>query len=60
MKRALSEEEIKWAYEQWCQGYSKKEIADALFVHVNTIDGYFRQRKLKKKKPPLTPPKKMC
>lgn len=52
----LSEEKIMWAYEKWCLGYSKKEIADALFVHENTIDGYFRRRKLKKKKPPLIPP----
>ena len=47
----LSPEEIEWAYEKWCLGYSQEEIAKVLYVHPNTISYAFRGRK--KQKPPL-------
>lgn len=57
MKEILTEEEIMWAYEQWCHGYSKPEIALALHVSLSTLKRIFTQRNLKKIKPPLIPPK---
>lgn len=36
-KKVLSRKEIEWAYDQWCNGYTKEEIADALFVCAKTV-----------------------
>ena len=35
----LTEEQQKWAYRKWCEGYTHEEIAEALYVHKNTV-GY--------------------
>lgn len=33
----LSEDEIAWAYEKWCEGYTHQQIAEALYVDRRTI-----------------------
>lgn len=48
----MSRAEIKWAYDKWCEGYTKKEIAAALFVNPSTIKDALRGR-VKKERPPL-------
>lgn len=40
----MSRAEIKWAYDKWCEGYTKKEIAAALFVNPSTIKDALRGR----------------
>ena len=37
MLNALTNKQIKWAYEKWCQGYTQQQIADALFVCEKTV-----------------------
>lgn len=37
MRKALTHKQIEWAYEQWCNGYTQVQIADALFVCEKTI-----------------------
>lgn len=54
--KPLTEEDIKWAYENWCLGYSQAKLAEELDVDEKTICRTFQRRKLKKKKPPLKPP----
>ena len=36
-KRILTDDEIKWAYEKWCDRYTLHQIADALYVSHATI-----------------------
>lgn len=43
-KFTLTKEQIEWAYDKWCLGYTQVQIADALYVCENTI-----QRALKGK-----------
>ena len=43
-KGALLPEQIKWAYDMWCLGYTQMQIAEALNVCEKTI-----QRALKNK-----------
>lgn len=40
-KRILSDDEIKWAYKKWCEGYSQRAIAAALYVSNVTIHNMF-------------------
>lgn len=35
--KVLMVQEIKWAHEKWCTGYSLQEIADALYVNELTL-----------------------
>ena len=42
---ALTTGQIKWAYEMWCIGYTKKQIANALFVHESTIGRVLKGKK---------------
>lgn len=35
--KALTKKKEKWAYEQWCLGYTQMQIADALHVCEKTI-----------------------
>lgn len=44
MREALTFKQKQWAYDMWCLGYTQKQIADALFVCVKTV-----QRALKDK-----------
>lgn len=37
MAKALNPEQIEWAYQKWCEGYTQHQIADALFVDERTI-----------------------
>lgn len=37
MLSALTNKQIQWAYEKWCEGYTQEQIADALFVCGKTI-----------------------
>ena len=53
-KPLLSEDETQWAYEKWCEGYTQQQIADALFVCRQTINGALRGQKKPK---PCTKPK---
>lgn len=32
MREALTHRQKEWAYNKWCLGFTKKQIADALFV----------------------------
>lgn len=48
--RALTPEQVEWAYEKWCAGYRLQEIAAALYVHTSTISAYLKGRK------PVRPP----
>lgn len=34
---ALTFKQKEWAYEMWCIGYTKKQIAEALFVCEKTV-----------------------
>lgn len=43
--KILTAEQIDWAYHKWCEGYTKSEIADALFVNYQTIYRALRDRK---------------
>lgn len=36
-KLALTKEQIEWAYDKWCLGYTQRQIADALYVCEKTI-----------------------
>ena len=48
-RSALSTKQKEWAYEKWCQGYTQRQIADALFVCEKTI------RRALKNKPKTRP-----
>lgn len=37
MAKALNHEQIEWAYQKRCEGYTQQQIADALFVDERTI-----------------------
>ena len=43
-KAILTSEEKDWAYQKWCEGYTKNQIASALFVSTKTIDRAFKGR----------------
>ncbi len=58
MSTDLTEQEVQWAYESWCNGHSKSEIANALHISESKLKRVFKARKFKKQKPPLIPPKK--
>lgn len=45
MAKALTHEQIEWAYEQWCNGCTQAQIADALFVCKKTIQRALKGRK---------------
>lgn len=49
-KKILSEKQIKWAAEKYCEGYTLSEIAEALFVSFGTIQKSLYGRKIKKPK----------
>lgn len=34
---ALDNKQKKWAYDMWCLGYTKNQIADALYVCEKTV-----------------------
>lgn len=42
--KALTRKQEEWAYEQWCNGYTRQEIANALFVSTKVISRAFRGR----------------
>lgn len=48
--RALTPEQVEWAYEKRCAGYRLQEIAAALYVGPSTICRYLKGRK------PVRPP----
>lgn len=48
--RALTPEQVEWAYEKWCAWYRLQEIAAALYVSTSTIGSYLKGRK------PVRPP----
>ena len=52
-KPILSEDEITWAYEKWCEGYTQQQIADALYVERRTVA--FALRDKPRKKPGVRP-----
>ena len=47
-KAILTSEEKEWAYQKWCEGYTKNQIASALFVSTKTIDRAFKGRARKR------------
>ena len=48
VKPVLSEKEIQWAYEKWCEGYTLQQIADALCVCRQTVCSALKGRPRKK------------
>lgn len=58
MPKRLTEEQVRESYKLWCTGYSQEEIAEIYKVNPKTIYRTFKRRKLKKRKPPINPPKK--
>jgi len=48
VQRALNEEQIEWAYEKFCIGYTLKQIAAALFVSERTIQRALKGRPRKR------------
>lgn len=50
----LSPEQIEWAYYQWCNGYTLREIAEVLNAAESTVYKSFKGRR--KRHPPLKPP----
>lgn len=46
----LTDDERKWAYEKWCEGYSIQEIAEALYVDYQTVRRLFNGKKKDKPK----------
>lgn len=44
-KRMLTDDEIKWAYERWCEGHTQKQIADALYVCPMTVHNALRDKR---------------
>ena len=51
----LSPEQIEWAYCQWCNGYTLREIAEVLNASESTVYKSFKGRR--KHHPPLKPPR---
>ena len=51
--RALGQEELDWAYQKWCEGYTQKEIGAALYVSTEAVNKYLARYKGPKVKPPL-------
>lgn len=49
MNKFLTKEEEKWAYKKWCEGYTQRQIADALYVCERTV------RRSLKNKPRIRP-----
>lgn len=49
----LSEAEIRWAHEKWCNSYSLREIAAALYVSEKCLRRHLTLRGLKKDTVPL-------
>ena len=50
----LTWQQKEWAYDKWCEGYKKEDIAAALFVSPKTITKAMRGR-VKVKKPLVYP-----
>lgn len=42
--KILTDKEIEWAYEQWCNGMTLLQIADALYVNERTVRRAFNGR----------------
>lgn len=49
MGKALTREQEQWAYQKWCDGYSREEIARALYVSAKPIHECLRGKKKVKK-----------
>lgn len=47
--RALSYQQVQWAYQKWCDGYSQESIAGALFCSAKTIRRSFKYYGFSKK-----------
>ena len=41
--RALTHDQVEWAYEKWCLGYTLAQIAEALEVSSRTISREFEK-----------------
>lgn len=55
----LGDDEIAWAYDKWCEGYTHQEIADALFVDRRTVGTALKGRRRIRKKTRLVYPGKI-
>ncbi len=58
MAKRLTEGQAGEAYKLWCIGYTQEEIAEIYKVNPKTIYRTFKRRNMKKRKPPINPPKK--
>lgn len=56
MSRTLSNKEVQWAYERWCEGARVIDIAGALYVGDKTLKREFKRRNLERVRPVLVCP----
>lgn len=49
----MTNKKIKWAYQKWCEGFSVREISDALDVDMATVYKTFKKRGLVRIRIPL-------
>ena len=54
--RMLTDRECQWAYEMWCRGYRREDIAAALFCSAKTIQREFDRRGYVRIRPVLIAP----
>ena len=48
-KHFLDWKDKEWVYEQWCNGYTQGEIADAIGCNIKTIQRFLcKKQKIKK------------
>jgi hypothetical protein len=52
-RRCLSYAQARWAHDKWCQGYTLRQIGEALFVHPRTLQREFAQRGWRRIRPKL-------
>ena len=49
----LSERQVEWAFERYCEGHSLRRIAEALYCSHRSVSREFQRRGLKRKYKPL-------
>ena len=55
-QHVLSQKQISWAYEKYCEGYTLEQISDALYVCGMTLRRAFKRNGLTRVRPVLVAP----
>lgn len=55
-KHVLSQKQISWAYEKYCEGYTLEQISSALYICKRTIMRAFKRNGLTRVRPVLVVP----